>query len=56
MRYERRGWRKVFVGDQIKDPRGTRVIVFSARWGYRTEGMVGVTPWPKVGRMKVIAK
>jgi hypothetical protein len=46
----------VSVGDRIKDPRGIRVVVFSARWGYRTEGMVGVKPWPRIGRMKVIAE
>lgn len=58
MRYERRGWRAIREGDRLKDPAthsgGDPVVVFAARWGYRTANMIGVRPWPKVGRLKVI--
>lgn len=58
MRYERRGWRAIREGDRLKDPAtpsgGDPVVVFAARWGYRTANMIGVSPWPKIGRLKVI--
>ena len=64
MRYERRGWRAIREGDWIKDSRGSRVIKFASRNGYRLEPSTMSTdrfaeyswmkPWPKVGRLKVI--
>lgn len=53
-RYVRTGWRQVREGDRVKDPRGERVIVFAAWWGYRTEGMIGLESWPRVGRLKIV--